>query len=285
MDCRESRELMTGAVDNELSKEQSAEFFEHIEICSECRDEYELEKLTKAYIKRKITWVEVPYELQQAILIQINSSGNAGHTFNLWSSLLSNSFFQPLLAFGVVVLIAITLFVLNRSNTLIESGGHPSSVSLKAENMDALSAAENNFQSVLSGTMKPKITSKAISDVLAYLKEKVGYSVYIPSIPNVDWVGATITDGDNRPIVHVIYKMGDTYVYILAFPKEYLDARVLRLPLGCIKSISGENWYWTYDSNGDLQAVWAHNSNICVATANMERNELLSLLSSKSYHR
>jgi hypothetical protein len=285
LDCRESQELMSGAVDNELRGDQAAEFFEHIEICSGCRDEFELENLTKTYIRRMITMVDVPHDLQQSILLQIETSEKRGLTYGFWSSLVSNKFFQPFLAFGFVALIAVALFILNKSNTLIQSEKSWPLTSPQATNLDALSAAEDNFQHVLTGTLRPEITSTAISDVLTYVKEKAGYSINLPLIPKVDWVGAAITDGDNRPIAHVIYKMGETYIYIFAFPEKYLDARVVKLPLGCIKSISGDNWYWTHDSNGDLQAVWAHDGNICVATANIERNELVSLLSSKEYHR
>ncbi len=71
VDCRESRDLMSGAVDDQLQSGESRHFNDHIEICGRCRDEYDLEKLTKAYIKRKITYVDVPYDLEQTIMAQL----------------------------------------------------------------------------------------------------------------------------------------------------------------------------------------------------------------------
>lgn len=285
MDCRESIELMSGAVDNELSDDQAAEFFEHIGICGGCRDEYELERLTKSYIKRKIAMVEVPHDLQQSISRQFEVLGRDNYSNGLFSSLVNNSFFQPLLAFGLVALISVALFVLNKSNTLVQKRDSSPFTHPQLTNYDAISAAEKNFQDVLSGTLRPEVTSRGVADVVTFVRKKAGYSVNLPSIPNVDWVGASVTGDNNLPMAHVIYKMGDTYIYIFAFPKKYLDAKVVELPKVCIKSISDRNWYWTHDSNGDLQAVWAHDGNICVATANIEKKELASLLSTRGYNR
>ncbi|MCL5738405.1 MAG: zf-HC2 domain-containing protein, partial [Bacteroidetes bacterium] len=91
VDCRESRELMSGAVDNQLLKNESQGFYEHIEICGSCKDEFDLERLTKAYIRRKITLVDVPYDLEQAIMAQLFAEGGLEFNPGFFTQLFSSS--------------------------------------------------------------------------------------------------------------------------------------------------------------------------------------------------
>ncbi len=278
MDCRESRELMSGAVDNELRKGESEGFHEHIEICGSCKDEYELERLTKAYLKRKLTLVGVPYDLERAILAQLTSEGALKPKTGFFSRLFSNSIFQPVMAVGVVVIIAVALFFANRPNIIMPFSPDDSAGVIQASGQNVLLVAMNNFQEVLNGTFKPQITAITTSDVSAFLNQNAGYNIPLPPVPSADWVGGSVTESGGSEITHVVYKIGEGYIYIYSFPKGAMTSKVISLPSNCADAIQKNKWYWGMDQNGDTQAVWRSDDHVCIATANLEKKDLVNYL-------
>ena len=191
MDCRESRDLMSGAVDNRLLRNESQGFYDHIEICGSCRDEYELEKLTKAYIKRKITFVDVPYDVKEMIMAQFSSEIDREKNRGFFSRLFSNELFQPVFAVGIVAVLGIILFFANKGNILLPASREPVKAAQTAQ-QDAFSLTEINFQDILSGKFKPQMTAVAATDVASYINKNAGYSVELPSVSSADWIGGTV---------------------------------------------------------------------------------------------
>ena len=278
VDCRESRDLMSGAVDNELNRHESEGFNEHIEICGSCRDEYELEKLTKAYLKRKITFVDVPYDLEATIMARISSEGTISFQPGFFSRLLSNTIFQPVATVGIMLAIAVVLFFANRSNVIGPFSPAESIEAINASGPDVLTMAMDNFQDVMSGKFEPQITATKVADVSAYLKQNAGVAVPVPSIRDADWIEGSVTDADGAKVTHVVFKIGDGYIYIYSFPREAMNSKRVRLPSDCASAIEKNKWYWGMDENGDTQAVWSDDSRVCVATANIDKRDLINYL-------
>ncbi len=278
MDCRESRELMSGAVDNELRKDESQGFYAHIEICGSCKDEYELEKLTKAYLRRKITLVDVPYDLKRSIMAQLSAEKSPKPREGFFRKLFSSGIFQPILAVGVVAIIGIALFFANKSNVILPISPDESAGVVQASEQDALLLAMNNFQDVLSGKFKPQITAITTSDVSAFLNQNAGYSIPLPSVPSADWVGGSVTSTDGGKVTHVVYKIGEGYIYIYSFPEAAIATKDVSLPSSCTEAMGKDKWYWGMDENGDTQAVWRSDDHVYVATANLEKKDLINYL-------
>lgn len=278
MDCRESRDLMSGAVDNQLHSGESHDFNEHIEICGSCRNEYELEKLTKAYIKRKITFVEVPYDLERAIMEQLAAAQSSEHHNGFFSRLISNRIFQPILAVGLVFAMAVILFFANKPNLIMPTSDNETTVNAPTGSEDVFSLAMNNFQDILSGKFKPQVTAVAMSDVASYLNQNAGYSIPLPSVASADWIGGAVSDYRGDKMAQVIYKMGEQYIYICSFPKRILDSKKTLFPSKCAKAVTSNQWFWGQDANGDTQAAWSSGDHICIATSNLEKKELTGIL-------
>ncbi len=278
MDCRESRELMSGAVDDELKREESEGFYEHIEICARCREEYELERLTKSYIRRKVTLVDVPYDLEGAILAQINSEGAITLNPGFFSRLLSNPIIQPVMAVGVVLVIAVVLFFANKPNLVTPLSSDASIEAIHGSEPDVLTTAMNNFQDVLNGTFATQITAVKAAEVASYLARNAGFNLPIPSVPNADWVGGSVTNSNGSKTTHLVYKIGEGYIYIYSFPAEAVASKHVSLPSNCSAAIKDKRWYWGMDQNGDTQAVWSYNNQVCVATANLQKKDLIGYL-------
>ncbi len=269
---------MSGAVDNELEENESKNFYEHIEICGSCRDEYELEKLTKAYIKRKITFVDVPYDLEGAILAQISSEGAIRRKPGFLSMLFASAILQPIMAVGAMIVVAVLLFFANRANIIMPISSGDSAEAVQVSEQNVLLVAMNNFQDVLNGKFRPQITAITTADVSAYLDQNAGYTIPLPAVPSADWVGGSVTSTDGSKITHVIYKIGEGYIYIYSFPKKAMTSNGISLPSSCTHAIQKDKWYWGMDQNGDTQAVWRTDDHVCVVTANLEKKDLIGYL-------
>lgn len=278
MDCRESRDLMSGAVDNELRQDESRGFFEHIEICARCRDEYELERLTKSYIRRKITLVNVPYDLEGAIMAQISAEGTVQLKPGVISKLLSNTTIQPIIAVGVVLLVAVVLFFANRPSLIMPLSNGASMGAVETSEPDVLTIAMDNFQDVLNGEFAPQIKSVKAADISNFLARNAGIVLPLPPVPNADWIGGSVTSANGGKATHVIYKIGEGYIYIYSFPSKAIASKHVSLPSNCTTAIKEKRWYWGMDQNGDTQAVWSYNNRVCVATANLQKKDLIDYL-------
>jgi len=278
---------MSGAVDNQLLRDENKDFHNHIEICGSCRDEYELEKLTKAYLKKRITFVDVPYDVEKAIMAQFSSKVSKRKDHGFISRLFSNRAIQPILAVGLMIFVGIALIFANRANIILPNLQQPAGVGLAQQ--DALSLAETNFQDVLSGKFKPEITAAAMSDVASYINQNAGFAMQLPSVASADWIGGLVSNYDGNKMAQVVYKMGEDYIYICSFAKSVVvsppEAKVasgqkkIFLPLDCTKAIENRGWFWSENSNGDTQAAWTSDDHVCIATSNLEKNDLVAYLS------
>ncbi len=269
---------MSAAVDNELAKSESQSFYEHIEICGSCRDEFELERLTKAYIKRKITFVDVPYDLETAIMAQISNQGGTAIPSGFLDRVVSNSIFQPVLAVGVVFVLAIILFFANKDNIVLPPSPGDQLATSVAASLDGLTIAGNNFQDVLSGKFKPEITAIATADVASFILKNAGYTLDLPGVQSADWIGGSVSSQGRHKMAHVIYKMGENYIYLYCFPKDAMISQNVHLPAKCMDTIDKNDWFWTQDEDGDVQAVWNFQNNVCIATANLDKKDLVAYL-------
>ncbi|MCL5266798.1 MAG: zf-HC2 domain-containing protein [Bacteroidetes bacterium] len=279
MDCRESHELMSGAVDNELSKEEASEFYEHIEICGSCKDEFELERMTKSYIRRKITFVDVPLDVEAAIVEQITSYGAAELRPGFFPRLFSSNLLQPALAVVLVVVLAVILVFVNRDNVIMPAQMvAPIETAQSSKMQDALTLAENDFQDVLSGKFKPQITAVGTSDVEEFLERNAGYKIAVPEVRSAEWIGGSVSTFNGIKIAHLLYKMGEAYIYIYSFPKDFAKSRQIILPHACKDVMKSKKWFWGMDSNGDTQAVWCSNDHVYIATANLGKRDLGTFL-------
>ncbi len=282
MDCRESHELMSGAVDNELSQEEASEFYEHIEICGSCKDEFELERMTKSFIKRKITYVDVPLDLESAIVEQIGSYGVAELRPGVLPRIFSSNLLQPALAVMAIVVLAVVLVFVNRDNIILPNPTVESIGTAQSSNVqDALILAENNFQDVLSGKFKPQITAIGTTDVQQFIERNTGYDISVPDVRSAEWIGGSVSTFNGVKIAHLVYKLGDQYIYIYSFPKDYIKANKLILPSNCKDDMHNKKWFWGMDSNGDTQAVWCSGDHVYIATTNLGKSDLLSYLQQK----
>lgn len=68
MNCNKATVLMSAAIDGELTAKETEELSDHLDICPECRSEFQDAKNTKIIIRERIVRVKAPKTLVETIV-------------------------------------------------------------------------------------------------------------------------------------------------------------------------------------------------------------------------
>jgi len=275
--CKRAKDLMSGAVDAELSAEEFAYFDQHIESCETCRNEFELEKLTQAYFKGKVGMLDPPEDLLESIRFRLSYEDATRMRQEPFPQLSYRRYFWPALGIAIVLIFIITVFV-TKSHRTISEFPEKSLVTTDSQTQDALEASEYDFQNLLKGNFHPQFETQTSEAVIGFIKQKAGYSIPLPVVHNADWIGGSVTTLEKEKVVNVAYKMGKFYIYIYAFPTTLAHSKAVSLSLECIGTLDKNEWFWSHSSEGNLQVAWKFKNHVCVATSNLGKNDLVAYL-------
>jgi hypothetical protein len=277
-DCSKAKELISGAVDGELSAREYSYFDRHVKSCKTCRNEFELEKLTQLYFKDRVRLLDPPDGLIDSIRSRLSEEDQTRVSESRIPQPSFRRYLWPAVGIAAVLVFAVTiLFTINsRKETSIPP--QQLSVTTTPQTKDALSFSEFNFLNLLNGEFNPQIKSHEAADVINFIKQKAGYSIPLPTVRNVDWIGGSVTALESEKAVDVIYKAGSAFIYIYAFPTTLAHSNVVSLSLECIKALDENEWFWSKGSKGNLQVVWKSEDHVCVLTSNLDKKELTTYL-------
>ena len=110
MNCERFEELITGAVDGELSQEEQRLLDDHLKSCQQCRSAYETELWFKKFVREKLAGRPAPADLVQSIG-NVTRGESARAPSPGWADrlkeVLSVPLIRPALALGVLVIIGL----------------------------------------------------------------------------------------------------------------------------------------------------------------------------------
>ncbi len=277
-DCKKAKELISGAVDSELSAEELHYFNQHIESCETCRNELELERLTQTYFKDRLGLLKPPDDLLDLIKARLSEEDAITVRRFRYHGFEFRRYLWP--AFGVaLVLVFMTLTIFTRKSDKARSEfSQQTPATTSSQTQDALEFSEYDFQNLLKGTFTLQVKTQDAKDVVKFLKEKAGYSIPLPIIQSADWIGGSVTTLHAEKVVDVAYKMGTSYICIYAFPTSLAHSNAVTLSHECTKALDENEWFWNRGSNGNLQVAWKHENHVCVVTTNLDKVELIVYL-------
>jgi len=282
-DCGRAKELMSGAVDCELSTDESSYFDRHIQRCELCRNEFELERLTRIYFRERVGLLEPPDDLLDSIRERLSEEDRLSATrINEKHAprIRFRRYLWPELAIAAVLIVAIvTVFNSLHYKTAFEFSHRSPAVSNSQTN-DALDFSENDFQNVVNGKFNPDFKSHETSDIIKFLKANAGYSIPLPVIRSAEWIGGSVGTLEAKKVVDVVYKVGSSYLFIHAFPTSLAHSGAVSLSRECTKALDQNKWFWKQTSSGHTQVTWKDRNHVCVATSNLDKSELVASLKS-----
>lgn len=271
MDCREFEELITEAVDDRLRAGNKRHFSDHANVCPSCRNEFEMEQITKGVMRGRIHHETTPRETYFAVLSSLRQSGS---TSSNWLTLIfGEAFLNPAVALVALLMVAVgAVSLLQKSNAIPIS-----------TEKNIITQSINNYSAAMTGLLKPTLISHDPGDVKDYLSKDTPFDVSVASLEGCDWCGGVLSEVDGVRLVHVVYKIGGEgilYVYQVDM-NEALRGNKIGLPENVKAVLAKTGWYFEQTPDLCNVVLWRHKNTLCAAVSKMERAKMVALLNDK----
>ena len=269
MDCKEALEFVTPAVDGKLDASSLTQLEDHIKLCLSCRDEFELERMTKQLVHHRLPNLQIPAGLHQRIssLISQETSARKEGRFAF-----GNIFLRPVWkpALAALSVVAIVVFLLIPFE--------PQHSHARPIDGDIVNQTYNNFGKVLNGSFAPAITSDDPEELKTYFAKNADFKVQVPQLKRCKLMGAKYSNYNNENIAHLIYKHKQNIIYLYQTSlRAVTDRNSLRLPDDARDEVvQHRGWYYEKQCPKCTLVVWSVDSTICCAVSDMEKLQLLT---------
>ena len=271
MDCKEASEYISAIIDGQIENTIKPRLNEHLKRCSGCRNEFELERLTKHVIKYNVGRVKAPQSLASLISTQLQQEAAAEKTKSSW---LGNLFILPTWKTALAVSGALALILIL---TLIPSRSHHSHANPIDGNI--IHQTYNNFDGVLDGKITPQVASDNPSVVHAFFSSKVNFNVVVPRLKHCALVGGVFSEYNNEGIAHVIYKNGNDIIYMCqAKLGSVMDSHVLNISDEAKRDLQRTGWYFENHAPNCSLVMWIDDSTLCCAIGDISKDKLMACL-------
>jgi len=272
VDCREFLELISEAVDDRLLSDLKHQFIHHASICLPCRNEYEVDQITKSIVRTTVHRREVPSELYYAVLTEVKKSQSSQRS---WLEVIfGEAFLNPAVALVALIMVAVgAVSLLQRENA----------VPISADK-NIIAQSINNYSATMAGVLKPTFISHDPGDVKDYLAKDTPFEVDVAALSGCDWCGGVLSSFNGVKLAHVVYKIGGEgllYVYQVDI-NEAMHGTRISLPENAKASLAKTGWYFeqTYDKCNVV--LWRHKNTLCAAVSMIEREKMVALLGEKA---
>ena len=274
MDCNGVQQHAGDAIDRFLPKDVEHEFQAHLERCPPCRKEIEREKLSKQLVQQHIGWIPTPRSIYTFILSSLNQEYRNVRRVDdsPIARILSFRILAPALVGGIV---AASFFLMVN----VPGDASASLTAHTAEN-DIIHQSFDSFALVKAGQLVPAMVSSVPESVRSFFqRSSLQFGVHIPKIQGCDWCGGSETEFGGVKQAHVIYRIGNEWVYICeTSDRDALYGAPLTLPPAAKIALSKSEWYTDPTHPNCNVVVWKNGGVVCVAVSTMKKGNLLAVL-------
>ncbi len=271
MNCKEFQDHVTDAVDNRLSDETQALFVAHAGKCPRCRNDYEVEAMTKSVVRSRTTMVRTPAAVMERISNLLNQENTRTRSpFADWvRSIQESVFFKPAVAFAVACIAIIILLNPGESPSPIQQA------SIISPNIIQQSFA--NYLAVVNGTITPQMVDDQPDHLRGFFDGKTTFPVLVPKMKSCNLVGGVLNEYAGVKLAHVVYKHDAEIVYVYqACWKEVQKGERISLPEEAIQELRRSGWFSTTRDDGYSMLLWTDGRTLCSAVARMPQAELIA---------
>jgi len=272
VDCTKALELLSASLDNELDRASEALVQNHIRICTRCRTEYELEKLTRDAVRRTFKRVRVPADLSAVIAARLESELEPAESPSFFRAFISKPLAKTALSMSVAVAVFL-LFVVTIPST---NARHTHAV---PNDGNIIHETYSSFDGMMNGTA-PQFTSSDPNAVKEFLASNANFPANVPPLKRCRLMGASYSKDHNEPVAHIVYKFGNdvVYVYETRF-SSIMNGGGLNLPPEVQREMARNGWYVENHVPNCTLIVWkGDTATVCCALAEMNKQRLVSAL-------
>ena len=200
MNCNDARKYFYAFLDDELDVEKNIEVLAHVDMCCECGQRMEKERLLQNRVRETVCGVKAPDYLVEAVLKGAEEKPNFFVLFV--ENLLSGRRLVPVAGIVAAMIMIVCLFVISGSS----------------KKDDVLFLAESKYHSYMMQQLDLDIRSQDPATVVEYLRSQTNSKVVLPEIgDDATLVGAALSEINGAKVSQVFYIQGETPVSFMIF--------------------------------------------------------------------
>jgi hypothetical protein len=272
VNCKEFQELISAAVDLQLTDGELAAFKDHSVRCSLCRFEYEAEAATKLLVSLRAKRVRTPSSVALQITEQIARGELVGHT-----SWIAEFFSKPLVKPAIGFALAfVTVLLFLRDSTHVGS-----STQAAFGSNDVILRSLMNHRAVLDGEIKPQLASSEPAQLASFFSGITDYAVHLPSMKDCRLIGGVQNEFAGTKLAHIMYQHDNEVVCIYQMCWATVrKGEKLHLPDDVKEELVRSGWFSATQPDGRSIVLWTKGRTLCAAVARMSKEDLFACVTS-----
>ena len=200
MNCNDARKYFYAFLDDELDVERNIEVLAHLDMCCECGQRMEKERLLQDRVREAVCQVKAPDYLVEAVLRGAEERPN--FFVLLVQNLISGRRLVPVAGIAVAIILIVYFFV--------------TSGNVKEDNI--LYLAESKYHDYMMQQLDLDIHSQDAETIVEYLRKQTNSDIVLPEIgDDVQLIGAALSEIDGVKVSQVFYMRGETPVSFMIF--------------------------------------------------------------------
>jgi hypothetical protein len=261
---------MSARIDGELDESALHKFTQHINECRECRNEYELEQLTKDIIQQVIPPTKAPNSVLAAVRKSIAEEAQAEFPVRppqkVFAKRPNRTF---MLALGLAG-IAVVLFLITPMKS------HRSHAQPVDENI--VHQTYNNFDKVLNASFTPDARNNDASMFTTSLS-KCRCRLHMPMLKECKFVKGTHSTFNNDHVAEFVFQRNSDPVYVYeAKLQDVMTAGSPRMDSNVLQSLLTTGWYAESREKDCSMILHLVDSTVYCTVADMNKEQLFALL-------
>ncbi len=265
MNCNDVRKYFYAFIDNELDVEKNIEILAHLDMCYECSQKIENERLLHERVKETVCMVRTPAYLKGKILERVKTRPNF---FTLLKeNLLLKSRLIPLAGIATAIILIICFLVIP---------------GILKKN-DILYLAESEFHNYLEKKSDPDIRSQSVKSIVEYFQKQTGLSVTLPAIKeDIQLIGASLPriKGVQVPLIFYVHDETPIALFVVC-NYESLPGYKINIDFSRMGEVLKDNMMLYTDTGycGSCQIIgWKEADNEYVMMSNLNTDKMMKIL-------
>ncbi len=200
MNCNDVRKYFNAFLDDELDVEKNIEMLAHLDICCECGQRMERERLLQRRVRKTVCDVKAPGYLMESVLISVQERPNRFILFV--KNLFGGRRFIPSAGIVAATILVVCFYMIPsdlRQNNIIYQ-------------------AESKYHKYMEQQLDLDIRSQDPGKIVEYLREQTDSNVVLPDIRgDAQLIGAALSEVDGMKVSQVFYMYGGKPVSVTIF--------------------------------------------------------------------
>jgi mycothiol system anti-sigma-R factor len=267
--CKEVSELMSAIIDGEFDQLKLSTVTDHINECRSCRNEYELERMTKNIVHRVLTPAKAPTSLEASIRQALASERQPEASSGGFAKLFQRPARTTAFALGVAGLGLLLIMV-------IPARSHRSHAQPNDGNI--VHQTYNNFDKVLNSSFASDVKS-VDPNMLTTSLSKCRCNLHMPILKQCQFVKGIHSLYKNDHIAEFVFARNNDPVYVYEVKlQDVIHAENSRMDPNVLKELMQSGWYFENHQPDCSLILMLVDSTIYCTVADMSKDQLLALL-------